>query len=73
MNSSSRVYRLTESALLIAVAAVLSVLKIVDMPAGGSVTACSMLPLLLVSYRHGTKWGLFTAFTSAKPSCELSR
>ena len=63
MNSSSRIYRLTESALLIAVAAVLSVLKIVDMPAGGSVTACSMLPLLLVSYRHGTKWGLFTAFT----------
>lgn len=63
MNSTSRIYRLTESALLIAVAAVLSVLKIVDMPVGGSVTACSMLPLLLVSYRHGTKWGLFTAFT----------
>ena len=63
MSRKPSVYRLTESALLIAVAAVLSVLKIVDMPAGGSVTACSMLPLLLIAYRHGTRWGLFSAFT----------
>lgn len=57
------VYRLTESAILLAFAAVLSVLKIVDMPYGGSVTAFSMLPLLVIAYRHGTRWGLFTAFT----------
>ncbi len=57
------VYRLTESALLLAIAAVLSVLKLVDMPYGGSVTACSMLPLLIIAYRHGTRHGLFTAFT----------
>ena len=57
------VYRLTESALLLAVAAVLSVIKLVDMPYGGSVTAFSMLPLLVIAYRHGTRWGLFTAFT----------
>lgn len=59
----SSVYRLTESAILIAIAAVLSVIKIVDMPYGGSVTAFSMLPLLIIAYRHGTRWGLFTAFT----------
>ncbi|MBR5540643.1 MAG: energy-coupled thiamine transporter ThiT [Clostridia bacterium] len=59
----SSVYRLTESAILLAVAAVLSVLKIVDMPYGGSITAFSMLPLLIIAYRHGTRWGLFTAFT----------
>lgn len=57
------VYRLTESALLLAIAAVLSVIKLVDMPYGGSVTACSMLPLLIIAYRHGTRHGLFTAFT----------
>lgn len=56
------VYRLTESALLLAIAAVLSVIKLVDMPYGGSVTACSMLPLLIIAYRHGTRHGLFTAF-----------
>lgn len=56
-------YRLTESAIMLAFAAVLSVLKIVDMPYGGSVTAFSMLPLLIIAYRYGTKWGLVTAFT----------
>ena len=56
-------YRLTESAVMLAFAAVLSVLKIVDMPYGGSVTAFSMLPLLVIAYRYGTKWGFLTAFT----------
>lgn len=57
------VYRLVESALLLAIAAVLSVIKIVDMPYGGSITAFSMLPLLIIAYRYGVKWGLVTAFT----------
>ena len=57
------VYRLVESALLLAIAAVLSVIKIIDMPYGGSVTAFSMLPLLIIAYRYGVKWGLVTAFT----------
>ena len=56
-------YRLTESAIMLAFAAVLSVIKIVDMPYGGSVTAFSMLPLLIIAYRYGTKWGVVTAFT----------
>ena len=56
-------YRLTESAVMLAFAAVLSILKIVDMPYGGSVTAFSMLPLLVIAYRYGTKWGMLTAFT----------
>lgn len=57
------VYRLVESGILLAFAAVLSVIKLVDMPYGGSVTAFSMLPLLVIAYRHGTRWGLFSAFT----------
>lgn len=54
--------RLVESALLLAVAAVLSVIKLIDMPYGGSVTACSALPVLLIGYRYGTRWGLFSGF-----------
>ena len=54
---------LTESAAMIAIASVLSVVKIVDMPFGGSVTACSMLPLLIIGYRYGVSWGLLTSFT----------
>lgn len=62
-STKNRVLMLTESAVMIAFAAVLSIVKIVDMPYGGSVTACSMLPLLIISYRYGTKWGLLTSFT----------
>ncbi len=62
MNTQKTVYRLTESALMIAIAAVLSVIKIVDMPVGGSVTLLSMLPIVLIAYRYGTGWGLFTGF-----------
>ncbi|MEG2083614.1 MAG: energy-coupled thiamine transporter ThiT, partial [Oscillospiraceae bacterium] len=39
----------------------LSMIKI-DMPMGGGVTLCAMLPLVVMSWRHGIKWGTFTAF-----------
>lgn len=51
--------RLTESAVMLALATVLSMLPILELPYGGSVTACSGLPLLILAYRHGTKWGVF--------------
>ena len=53
---------MAEGAMMIAVATVLSMIKIIEMPFGGSVTLFSMLPIVLMSYRHGTKWGLMTAF-----------
>lgn len=54
--------KLVECAMMIALATVLSFVKIFEMPQGGSVTAASMVPLVLVSYRHGVKWGLATGF-----------
>ena len=60
--------RLTESAMLLAVAIVLELLSkmfIPEMPFGGQVTLVSMLPIVLISYRHGVKWGLVSAFTYA--------
>lgn len=53
--------KLVESALLIAVATVLSLIKI-DLPFGGGVTVVSMLPLVVCSHRWGWKWGVVTAF-----------
>ena len=50
--------RLVESALLIAIGTVLSVLTVAQLPYGGSVTLASMLPMVLLAYRHGTVWGL---------------
>ena len=52
---------LAESALMIAIATVCSLIKI-DLPFGGGVTVVSMLPLIMISHRHGWRWGLLTAF-----------
>ena len=56
---------LVECALMIALGTVLANIKIFEMPNGGSITLLSMLPFILVSYRHGTKWGLFTGFVNS--------
>lgn len=53
---------LVECALMIALSTVLSLLTIFKMPQGGAVTCASLVPLVLVSYRHGLKWGVGTAF-----------
>lgn len=58
--NSSIAQRLVVSAMLIAIATVLSILKIVDLPYGGSVTLASMFPLVLIAYRYGTAWGLLS-------------
>ena len=54
--------RLTESAILIAVATILSVIKPINIPFGGGITICAMVPMILLAYRWGTKWGLFSGF-----------
>lgn len=54
----SKSRRLTECAMMIALATGLSLFKLIELPAGGSVTAASMLPLVLLAYRHGTRYGL---------------
>ena len=55
---SERTRALVESALLVAVATVLSLIKMAELPYGGSITLASMFPIILVSYRHGMLWGL---------------
>ncbi len=58
MNTTTNTKKLIESALFIAMATVLSVIKILELPYGGSVTLASMLPIVLISYRNGVLWGL---------------
>ena len=60
--------RLTESAMLLSVAIVLELVSkmiIPEMPFGGQVTMVSMLPVVLISYRHGVRWGLTAGFCYA--------
>ena len=59
MKNSTR--RLTDTAILIALGTVLSLFKI-DLPFGGGVTICSMLPLVIISFRYGWKWGGLAGF-----------
>ena len=57
--------RLTESAMLIALAVVLELvgrMVIPPMPFGGQLTLASMLPIVQISWRHGVKWGLVSGF-----------
>lgn len=56
---------LAECAILIAVGTILAQIKIYRLPQGGSVTAFSMVPFIIASYRHGTRWGLFTGLANA--------
>ena len=53
---------LCESAVMIALSTVLSLFAVIKMPYGGSVTAFSMVPPLLIAYRYGTLKGLATGF-----------
>ena len=59
--------RLTVSAVMLALATVLAavcaLIPFLHLPMGGGFTIASMLPIVIVSYMYGVKWGLFTSFT----------
>ena len=48
---------MAESAIMLALATVLSIFKLYELPYGGSITIASMLPLLIIAYRYGTGLG----------------
>lgn len=60
--NSSRTHILTESAIMVALATVLSMFKIWEAPYGGSVTILSMAPIIILSMRRGVKVGLLAGF-----------
>ena len=54
-----------ECAMMVALATVLSMIKLYEAPLGGSVTLLSMLPVSVLSIRLGLKWGLTGGFLYA--------
>lgn len=62
MSTKQHLHALTQCALLCALGAVLAQIKLYDLPLGGSITLCSMLPILLAGQRFGALWGFGTAF-----------
>ena len=57
--------KLTVSAVLIALSTVLSLIKPVDLPFGGSVTPLAMLPVMLIPIMYGVRWGFFACFVNS--------
>lgn len=57
--------KLTTSAMMIALSAVLSLITVYKAAYGGSVTAASMVPIILIGFIYGTKWGVMSGFVYA--------
>ena len=58
----TRIKTLCEAAILVALSVILSYIRIVQLPFDGSITLLSMLPLCIISIRHGISWGIGSAF-----------
>ncbi len=67
MTRKTNTSRLTTSAMMLAMATVLALVcayvPFLNLPFGGGFTIASMLPIVLVSYMYGIKWGFFVSFT----------
>ena len=67
--NKKRTQALTVSAIMIAfsvsISAICAVMPFLNLPFGGGFTIASMLPIIIVAYMYGTKWGILTAFTYA--------
>ena len=63
--SSKRIFNLVLGGVMVAMATVLGFIKLYDAPYGGSITVCSMLPILFFGYRCGLQWGLGAGFVNS--------
>ena len=67
MRSTFKTQRLTVSAVMLAFATVLALvcefIPFLNLPFGGGFTVASMLPIVIISYMYGLKWGFFVSFT----------
>jgi len=61
MQKRTRILALCECAVLLALAFVLSMIKLYRLPNAGSVTVVSMLPVLLIGVRWGPRWSFGSA------------
>ena len=59
-NTMNTTRRLTETAVMIALATALSFVQIYTLPMGGSITLFSQVPIMVIGYRYGVRWGAFT-------------
>ena len=58
MNKNTK--KIVTCGVLIALATVLSFIKVYELPYGGSITLFSMVPIVVLGYKYGIKWGIFS-------------
>lgn len=58
MNSKTK--KMVTTGVLIALGVILSMIKVFELPYGGSITLFSMVPVLILGYKYGIKWGAFS-------------
>ncbi len=63
IDKNNKTFKLSFTAVMIALGTVLSMLTLFRLPFGGSITPFSMLPLITVGCMYGVRWGLFSGFT----------
>ena len=61
--------KLTVCAIMVALATVLSFVKVFDMPYGGSITLFSMVPIMFAGFAFGPKAGLLTGVVYGAIQC----
>lgn len=55
MNSKTK--KMVTTGVLIALGTILSMIKVFELPYGGSITLFGMVPILILGYKYGLKWG----------------
>jgi len=58
MNAKTK--RLTTTGVLVALGVILTLIKVYQLPYGGAITLAGMVPVSIVGYKYGVKWGLFS-------------
>lgn len=62
LTTHQKTTRLVTAAIMLALATVLSMIKPITMPLGGSLTLLSMLPVCIMSIKYGVGFGMITSF-----------
>ena len=63
LTKKQKTIRLVETAIMLAFSTILAELPVIEFPFGGSVTIFSQVPMVVVSYRYGVKWGAFAGLS----------
>ncbi len=61
LTKKQKIRRLVETAIMLAHSIIFAELAVVKFPFGGSVTIFSQVPMIVISYRYGVKWGVFSS------------